>query len=183
MNQAGRFSLILLALAFVAQWVVPLSMIRGREQVLEKGIEVKFHVQPIDPYDPFRGRYVRINAQPAVDESVEWPDGLKRGQSVFAILNPNAEGFGQAHALVVERPEDGLYLEGKVLWPRSQNLDFGLDRYYMNEKMAPATEQLVADRLRDNATVYISTRILEGEPVITGLFVDGIPVEELSAGE
>jgi hypothetical protein len=50
----------------------------------------------------------------------------------------------------------------------------------MNEKMAPATEKLVGERLRQDAMVYVSVRILDGESVITGLFVDGVPVEEIA---
>jgi uncharacterized membrane-anchored protein len=179
MNDPRRIFLILLAVVFIAQWVVPVSMIRGREQVLEHGTEVKFRVRPVDPYDPFRGRYVRINAEPVVDERIDWADGLKRGQRAFALIDIDANGFAQARAVVAEQPDDGLYLEGKVRWPRSHSMDFGLNRYYMNEKMAPATEKLVAERLQEDATVYIVTRVLGGESVITGLYVDGIPVEDL----
>jgi uncharacterized membrane-anchored protein len=173
--------LLLLGLVFLAQWLVPVSMIIGRERVLEQGTEVNFRVVPVDPYDPFRGRYVRINVQPVIDEAIEWPQDLKRGEAAYVILEPDTEGFARATAVVAERP-GGLFLKGKVLWPRSRSLDFGLDRYYMNEKMAPATERLVAERLRQDATVHVSVRILDGESVITGLFVDGVPVEEIAPG-
>lgn len=175
----GRLILILLALVFLAQWLVPVSMILGREQVLKHGTEVRFRVEPVDPYDPFRGRYVRINVNPVADESVEWADGLKRGESAFAMFEPDAEGFAHARSVLRERPETGLYLEGKVNWPRTRSLDLGLTRYYMNERMAPATERLVADRLRQDADIHITVRILEGESVITGLYVDGVPVEDI----
>jgi uncharacterized membrane-anchored protein len=177
----ARLPLILLAIVFLIQWAVPVSMILGRERVLEQGTEVKFSVQPVDPYDPFRGRYVRINARPVIDESSSWPEGLKRGERVFAIIEPDDQGFAQATEVVADRPQAGLYLQGKALWPRSRSLDFGLDRYYMNEKMAPATERLVGERLQTGAEVHITVRILDGDSVITGLYVDGVAVEEIIA--
>jgi uncharacterized membrane-anchored protein len=179
MNRIKPVLLLLLGLVFLAQWLVPVSMIIGRERVLEKGTEVKFRVVPVDPYDPFRGRYVRINVQPIIDERIEWPHDLKRGEEAFVLLEPDADGFARATAVLAERP-DGLFLKGKVRWPRSRSVDFGLDRYYGNERMAPATERLVGERLQHGAVVHIAVRILEGESVITGLFVDGVPVEEIA---
>jgi hypothetical protein len=104
MNRIRPVILLLLGLVFLAQWLVPVSMILGRERVLEKGTEVKFRVVPVDPYDPFRGRYVRINVQPMIDERIEWPQDLKRGDEAFVLLEPDAEGFARSTAVVAERP-------------------------------------------------------------------------------
>ena len=45
----------------LAQWAVPSSMILRREASLRQGKEFKLRVRPLDPYDAFRGRFVRLD--------------------------------------------------------------------------------------------------------------------------
>ena len=170
----------LVGITFLAQWLIPVSMIIGRERVLADGTEVKMNARSIDPYDPFRGRYVVINAAPEIPESVAFPAGVKRGDTVYTLLE-QVDSFARVSGIVMEKPSQGLFLEAEVLWPDGRTLDFGLNRYYMNEAVAPAAEYIVRDRIiRDNATVHATVKLRNGESVITGLFVDGKPVEELA---
>ncbi|HOD52465.1 MAG TPA: hypothetical protein PLM14_17660, partial [Candidatus Hydrogenedentes bacterium] len=58
----------------------------------------------------------------------------------------------------------------QIVWP--------FDRYYMEEAAAPEAERIYRERAR-NSMVYVTVRISRGTGVITGLFVDGRPVEEM----
>ncbi|MBD3630845.1 GDYXXLXY domain-containing protein [Cyclobacterium sp.] len=42
------------------QLYLPAKMILDREDILHKGKEYKFKTQPIDPNDPFRGKFIAL---------------------------------------------------------------------------------------------------------------------------
>lgn len=169
------------ALVLLVQWIVPAWMIVAHEKGLEEGTEVRLEVAPVDPYDPFRGRYVRINPEPAFAEGVSIPDGMRHGDTVYAVLDQQSDGPARVTGLVRERPPKGtLYIEASVRSPAGRSVDLGISRYYMNEKLAPVAEDLVRDRLRDGAEVIVTLRVLDGTAVVSGLFIDGVPPEELA---
>jgi uncharacterized membrane-anchored protein len=51
----------LFALTCLAQWFVPAQMIYDQEQVLREGKTYHFKTAPIDPSDPFRGKYITLS--------------------------------------------------------------------------------------------------------------------------
>ena len=61
---------IIVIIAFIfmvfAQWYVPSKMILDREDILKNGEEFKFLTQPIDPSDPFRGKYITLNSEMSI---------------------------------------------------------------------------------------------------------------------
>ena len=58
---------------------------------------MKFRVRLYDPYDPMRGRYVRLQAFPdrveTSDKTSRLPWGSK--EKVFAVLQRGKDGFAQ----------------------------------------------------------------------------------------
>ena len=62
--------LIFLAVVLV-QLVVPAKMIFDKEVILKTGTIYKFKTQPIDPSDPFRGKYVTLNYELNTAESMD----------------------------------------------------------------------------------------------------------------
>lgn len=177
MKKASTVFLVFAAVTFVAQWLVPLTMITGQEVVLKKGQEIKIRCQPIDPYDPFRGRYVRVRLDLSLPEDLPLPEDWNRQQRLFAILGTDADGFAEVRAIVLDEPEQGLYVRGqKQQW--GNTFDLGLDRYYMNERLAPEAERLLRSGIGDIAEVWASLRVWEGRAVLGGLYVDGVPIED-----
>lgn len=59
MNKHWRW--LLFALLCVAQWAVPLAMVQRAERTLSEGTAYRFRTAPVDPADPFRGRYVTLD--------------------------------------------------------------------------------------------------------------------------
>lgn len=53
--------IILFLIVAVAQLFVPLQMIYNQEDIINTGKIVKFQCEPIDPNDPFRGKYITLN--------------------------------------------------------------------------------------------------------------------------
>ncbi len=164
----------------VAQLAIPAGMIAAREKVIREGQEYKFRVLPVDPYDAFRGRYVQLGFEPV---TVPLPAGTQAtaGQTVFVLLDKDGEGFVVVKQVSFTRPDTGEYLRARLAWPinpGSANVAWPFDRYYMEESIAPQAESLYRERARASAA-YVTVRVLDGQGVITGLYLDGQPIETL----
>ncbi len=170
--------LALFAALVCAQLAVPTSMILHRETVLKKGQEYKIRTRPIDPNDAFRGRFVQLGYD-AVTVSLPGNAPLADGQKAYAIIEADPEDFAVVKAISFTPPDGTAYLKvlvrpggggkAQLLWP--------FDRYYMEETAAPEAERLYREQAR-NATAYITVRIWSGTGVITGLYLDGKPIEQ-----
>lgn len=176
--------IILLIVLFAIQLAIPGYMIFEQNQILTEGIAYKFKTRPIDPYDPFRGRYVTLAFEanqkviPVVEgaqiESEEW---------VYALLAVDDEGYAVLKALSDVEPEQGedyLYLE--TSWGTLEGgyrVKLPFNRYYASEESAPKIESAVWRRQRDEVeNVYAVIRVLKGKGTIEELMVNDMPVRE-----
>ena len=81
----------------LVQLAVPLSMIVQKEIVHGEGTELRLRLQPVDPADPFRGRYLALRFA-IEDGRYDLPADGKG--PLFARFRRDAEGFdqiGRAH--------------------------------------------------------------------------------------
>ena len=155
--------LSVLIITIFVQILIPSYMIWNKYDVLKNGTEVKIKVAPIDPYDVFRGRYVSL----WYDNELEY---LQR-QGKYGILEIDEEGFAIVKKAVKKQPENGLYLTSKD----DDYFYFPLDRYYMEETLAPKAEEMISEE--NNA--YVTVRIKGDKSVLSGLYIDGKPIEEV----
>ncbi|APG28781.1 hypothetical protein A7E78_13660 [Syntrophotalea acetylenivorans] len=169
-----------LAILFLLQLAVPASMIAGREMTLRHGKQYRFRTAPVDPYDPFRGRYVSLNL---VASRVAHPEGMElaRRQRVYALLAVDEEGFAYCRDLAVDPPTTGDYLAARVSWWNKKHVDLKLpfDRYYAEEDMAPEIERAYRSHSRrDKQEAYITVRVRKGNGVLEELYIEDLPVSE-----
>lgn len=171
-------------LVMISQLLVPLSIIAKKEGILRHGEVFRFKTAPVDPYDPFRGRYVALsferNSAPYVGSG-----SLLANEVVFARIENDAQGFARLTEIRRERPPDGAYLKTIVRRGVHRNDGFAVvaipfDRFYMNEKKAPEAERLYREHNRGGSTgdAYVTVRIHDGEAVLEQLFVGGVPIAE-----
>ena len=156
-----RFSVIALSLLCLIQILIPLGMIYNKYDILKNGQEVKFHVVPIDPYDPFRGRYVAINVE----------NFLTNYDGRYGIVEVDEDGFGRIYTVSKTKPKDKLYVKSK----KKNFFNMPIDRYYMDEKLAPEADRLNFD---ENNKAYVVARIKNGNVVLSSLFVNDVPIED-----
>lgn len=140
--------IILLIVLFAIQLAIPGYMIFEQNQILTEGTAYKFKTRPIDPYDPFRGRYVTLafDANQDVIPVVEGAD-IESEQWVYALLDIDDEGYAVLQGLTDVEPDSGqdyLYLE---TYYRSYDGGFQVklpfNRYYASEESAPKIESAV----------------------------------------
>jgi len=196
--------ILLLAVLSAAQLTAAAWSIVRYELTLAAGNVYKVKTVPVDPADPFRGRYVAIQPvltlpNPVAPEvgylldqvGVFRPNAARK--TAYVVLSNNAAGFARVDQVVSERPRTGDYLEiagarlraiGPVEQGRQpevvREVVLPFDRYYMAEAAAPAAEQRYreASRRGANRDTWITVRVRNGVGVVDGLFIDGVRIED-----
>ena len=143
----------------MAQLAIPLSMAYRYERTLREGAVYRFHTEPVDPVDAFRGRYVAIRLRLTLPTDLA---GTRAwfGAEVYATLAEDAEGYAIVRNRSRERPARGNWLEGSlqedvydtsVQPPRrlGVRIELPFDRYYMEESKAPEADRLWSDGMRE----------------------------------
>ena len=179
-----RPALAVFAVAAVAQWLLPLSGIWQHERVISRGTLLKIECAAPDPYDPLRGRYLAVRpAQSTVAEPAGFPQGGGL-VPVWATLEVGDDGLARIKSLSLE-PVSGptvIPLRARK-WGTSNGtdviwLEWPCGRFYLNERLAPEADKLVAERSRDRKTVA-EVRLLDGRAVLTDILLDGVSIREL----
>ena len=179
-----KITLILLVATFLFQWFVPFNMIMQQENILKEGTPFKFETQPIDPNDPFRGKFVVLNYKA---NSIEVADGQQwtRGEPVFVRIQNDANGFAEIVSLEKIAPiDDNQYIKATInrVWgknPVQVSVRYPFERFYMEESKAPKAEAMFRDLWRDSSTtVYGLVVVHQGAAALEDVLVDGVSISE-----
>ena len=167
------------------QLSVPAYMIYQRELTLKTGAPFKFRTAPVDPYDPFRGRYVTLRIEP---EEAKPPSGvtLGRNQTIYVSITENEDGFARVEAVSIAPPEQGDFIRAKVRYERWREtkermvyIRWPFDRYYLEESLAPEAERLYRQHSRgEERDAYVVVRVRSGNAVLEELFIEDTPILE-----
>ena len=166
------------------QLYVPSSMIWHNEDILETGKEFKFKTAPIDPNDPFRGKYIILdydNNVVKVSKEHDW----KRGEDIYVSFTENKDGFVVAKTISREKPStDTHFVKAEVGFINYTNndlsFDYPFDRFYMEESKAHDAEITYWESQRDTTkTAYALVHIKNGDAVLKDVLIDGVPIREL----
>ena len=182
MQQNKSLIWIGLALTFLAQLFVPAQMIFEREAILKNGRAFKFELEPIDPADPFRGRYVFLRFANTVYKGTV-QDTFKHPDPVYVKLTTNSSGFAEIQAIERTKPENGDFLEATVQsdYQREVIIRYPFERFYMEEYAAPLAEKRLRAVNQDSLqTAYALIRIRDGEGVIENVFINDQPIHEFA---
>ncbi|MEN8249704.1 MAG: GDYXXLXY domain-containing protein [Bacteroidota bacterium] len=177
---------LLFVLVALAQLYVPASMIIIREEVLDTGTEYKFKIRPVDPNDPFRGKYITLYFEEntyEIDSSETW----ETGEKIYVSLIKDNEGFMKIHSVSRSAQSNNVdFIEAKVDYvstydiPHELVIEYPFNRYYMEESKAPVAETVYFEASQDTSQVaYALVYIKKGEAVLNGVFIDDQPIEEI----
>ncbi|MFT5847465.1 MAG: hypothetical protein ACJARX_002370 [Psychroserpens sp.] len=172
--------LIVFIIVAIAQIAVPAQMIFGRESVLKSGTAFKFKTEPIDPSDPFKGKYIILNYE--MDKVKTKDSGWVRHQEVYVQIANDSTGFVKAISASTDVPNSGYFVKAKVNWQtvRDSSLHFSLpfNEFYMKETKAYDAEVAHRDAQRDSLpkNTYALVYIKDGEAVLDNVFINEIPI-------
>jgi uncharacterized membrane-anchored protein len=169
----------------LVQLYVPSKMIFDAENVLTDGKEFMFKTAPIDPTDPFRGKYIMLSfdeTSAQVDPKEEW----LQGAPLFVNLTTDEDGFAKIESVAKEEPvgtEDYIkatvgYVFGNDSFANLSIL-YPFDRFYMEESKAYDAEMLYNESALDtNQVTYALVSVKKGQAVVKDVIIDGIPIRE-----
>ena len=163
------------------QLYVPASMILEREEVLETGKKFKFKTAPIDPNDPFRGKYITLSFDRR-SIPVEVDSIWKPREEVFVTIAEDKEGFAYPVAVSKEPFDTPYYIKASVVnsYDGKVRVNYYFNRFYMEEYKAPEAETTYHQAQRDTATIaYALVAIKNGEAVLKDVFIDDVPIGEV----
>ena len=167
----------------LVQLFVPANMILNREQVLKSGVAYKFKTRPIDPNDPFRGKYITLDYELNSFETKDttWVSG----QPFYLYLKNDSLGYATIDTISkIVLKEKNDYIKSKVARyyyaGNDVNFDLPFDRFYMEETKAYDAEVLTRAAVRDTSkTTYALVYIKAGEAVLADVLVNNVSVIDL----
>jgi uncharacterized membrane-anchored protein len=175
-----KSSFAFFAVLSVLQFFVPVWMIANREMTLRHGRQFRFRAAPVDPYDAFRGRYVALqfeqNAAP-----VPADEKLAMNQKVYIELAEDENGFARIAKIAADEPSGETYVQCRVssIIDSLVYLEIPFNRYYMDEKLAPAAEAAYREHSRREVRdVYVTVRVKDGNAVLEELYIERMSIRE-----
>ena len=171
-------------LVALVQIYVPAKIIIGRAIVLKSGKEFKFRTAPIDPNDPFRGKYIDLYFNDNMVK-IQTKENWVNGETVFVLLSTDSSGFAKLTSVSKNKPpgtQDYLIAKaGYVNYNDSKlSIEFPFDRFYMEESKAFDAELAYRRISRDSSQIaYALVKIKNGESVLKDVMVDGMSLKEI----
>lgn len=148
-------------IAVAALQVLVLGFMAGqREWIMRTGTPLTLRTAPIDPNDPMRGAYVRLNYDISVVpaalcrgevagwmklNSGEWRQRRSlRDRVVYAALKINEHGIAELTALREIPPTSGPFLRGRVVSVDTDDIRvrYGIEALFMSKEAALRTESM-----------------------------------------
>jgi len=169
----------------VVQLYVPASLLFQNERVIQFGTEYKFKTAPIDPNDPFRGKYITLTFEETsttMEDSISWVNGTP----VYVTLTTDDAGYAKILSLTDMEPTGSSdYIKANVDYVLSDTVHtvfvrYPFDRFYMEESKAPLAEQAYNEAMVDsNQVAYALVLVQNGKAVIGDVVIDGISIQEV----
>ncbi|MEN0006174.1 MAG: GDYXXLXY domain-containing protein [Bacteroidota bacterium] len=164
----------------------PAQLIRSNEIVLAEGYTCDMSLQPIDPYDAFRGRYIILSYDATASLGV---DTVAYGIPLYVTLKSDSLGycaFDKAYPSPPEAPYIRVPSYGGLNYDRVWlQLPQDMKRFYLNEEIAPLAEEAFRELQRTRremgtteVTAFARLKVLDGKVRVEQVYFEGQPVAE-----
>lgn len=177
-----KIRIVLFVLVALVQLYIPAKMVWGEESLIKDGTEYKFLTAPVDPNDPFRGKYITLAFANNTHKNMNGQD-FKRGDQVYVLLSEDEEGFAKIEEVSKEVPDSNQdYVKAKLHSVRGDllSIDYPFDRYYMEESKAYDAELLYRKVRRDTTKkAYALVNVSKGEFTLKDVLIDGSSIKDL----
>ncbi len=173
-------------LMVLVQLYVPSRMIFHNEVVLVSGTAYKFKAAPVDPNDPFRGKYITLsfdeNSFQTADTSV-W----EQGATIYVDLTTDSAGFAKVLDISRTEPMDREdYVKASISYSVTDTMtmvfiEYPFDRFYMEESKAPEAGIAYNESVMDtNQVTYAIVVVKKGEAVVKDVMIDDVSIVDIA---
>ncbi len=134
------------------QLLVLAYMAGSRETIRRYGQQIYLRTAPVDPRDPFRGEFVRLNYPMSTIHERDLRGEVSRhrdekGYPVYALLKAGDQGLYQLDYVTDHKPQQGLFLKGRISpdW-RSRGgasvaVKYGIEQYFVEQGQGQLIER------------------------------------------
>lgn len=182
---------IFILIAFI-QLAIPVKSIYDQEQILAHGKEFKFRTAPVDPNDPFRGKYVALRFKENTINVAPY-EKWKQGDKIYAHIDEDKNGFAQlTYASETEPTRHKHYIVAKIQRVKTSmdkkniitnieiSIQYPFDRFYMEESKAKAAEDLYRKSTADQKKItYALVNVKKGKATLKDVMIDGVSIQKL----
>ncbi|MEZ4895398.1 MAG: GDYXXLXY domain-containing protein [Saprospiraceae bacterium] len=168
-----KWTFSLLIGVLLIELLVPVSAIWTNQRIRNRGNVYLFACSPVDPNDPFRGKYLALHF--ALEDSLyAAPDHWNPGHPVFALLEKDQRNSSHITRLSATKPSSD-YLMVRIAdefadeFTDRVRITLPFDRLYVEESQAGALEVRYREQLRKDLPLVAVVRILDGKAVLDGL--------------
>ena len=180
------YILILFIMVVIAQVFIPVKMIWYSQEALEHGVAYKFRTQPIDPTDPFRGKYITLRYD--IDHFYTPDSTFVVGEEIYVYLKRDKEGFAEVTEVSkqpLELANDFVTARVTYFYNGKVNFQLPFYRFYMEESKAYDAElayrKVNRDTMVDN--VYALVYVKGQDAVLKNVYINNIPIQEYVENE
>ncbi|QXP60082.1 GDYXXLXY domain-containing protein [Olleya sp. HaHaR_3_96] len=172
---------ILFVVLALIQLSVPTAMVFKNQSVLNSGTAYKFKTRPIDPTDPFRGKYITLSfdMNKAVTADTLW----ENNSAIYVYLKTDNLGYAAIKSVSPFRTntdDDFVIAKTYGYYQKSKIIQFRLpfDRFYMEESKAYPAEMAYRKASRQGLVnnTYGLVYVKNGQSVLEDVFINDVPI-------
>lgn len=180
--------------------LVPIYVAISSQNVLDKGKLYKFKPMANDPFDPFRGQYLRVNYR---TDNIKTKFDFDERETAYVSISVDDQGFAFFDEAFMKPPKKKDYLETTIestgLGGMAKELDLGMEengfdissldarrtvrikipanmsKYFISEDDAIRAEKVL---FNEQGNIYMGVRILDGQARLDNIFVQDQPILE-----
>ena len=114
------------------------------------GKKIVLAIQPIDPFDLFRGQYITINYEISRINDVE---GFKEGDSVFISLKEDELGIWRKESVSKWKPDKGDFIKGEVtsVYGNTLRVEYGIEQFFFERHAELPTINITVEAVVANS--------------------------------
>ncbi len=174
-----KIVIILFVLAAIIQLSVIAYTTFNKELLLSNGIEIKMKLTPVDPVDPFRGRFVSLNFDNTtinVKNKKDWTPS----EICYAVLEKDDEGYYQLDNISKTEPSnEKVFVKSYITFSGNKDdnkisVRYPFSRYYMEESKAVNVEKILNELGQDSSKSYIILKYKDGDVIVKDLIIDKV---------
>ncbi|MDY8136423.1 GDYXXLXY domain-containing protein [Aquimarina sp. 2201CG5-10] len=176
-----KYLLLLFILVALVQIFVPAQIIWNNNDTITSGKAYRFKTIPIDPTDPFRGKYITLRYD--MDSYIISDTTYVKGDEIYVYIQNDDQGFAMIHSISKEPLNNKLdYVIAEVTGNYNNKVKFKLpfNRFYLEETKAPKAEKAYAEANRNNylENVYGLVYIKNDTAVLEDVIINCVSISE-----
>jgi len=165
------------------QLYIPVKMITGKEKVLKYGNEYKFKTAPVDPNDPFRGKFIQLRFDRDIT-NFRTDKHWRNGEKIYVLLEKNTGGFAKIKSVSKKQyPDNTDFVKAEVaytVFDKQIVIKYPFDKFFTEETKAPEIEKIYnSNNFNGEKPSYALVAVKNGDAVLKDLIINGISVKKI----